>query len=27
VWKNFFGTIGARSRTCASGNRSPVSPA
>ena len=27
VWKNFFGTIGARSRTCASGIRSPVSPA
>src|SRR6266571_1992598 len=27
VWKNFFGTIGARSLTCASGSRSPVSPA
>ncbi len=26
VWKNFFGTIGARSRTSASGSRSPVSP-
>lgn len=26
VWKNFFGTIGARSRTEASGRRSPVSP-
>src|SRR5580692_5936213 len=25
VWKNFFGTIGARSRTSASGRRSPVS--
>src|SRR5580658_9340496 len=26
VWKNFFGTIGARSRTLLSGRRSPVSP-
>src|SRR6185437_15045280 len=26
VWKNFFGTIGARSLTSASGRRSPVSP-
>src|SRR5277367_4234581 len=26
VWKNFFGTIGARSRTSARGRRSPVSP-
>ncbi len=25
VWKNFFGTIGARSRTSASANRRPVS--
>ena len=25
VWKNFFGTMGARSRTEASGSRSPVS--
>ena len=27
VWKNFFGTIGARSRTSASGARSAVSSA
>src|SRR5581483_9932411 len=27
VWKNFLGTIGARSLTSASGRRSPVSPA
>ena len=27
VWKNFFGTIGARSRTSASANVSPVSSA
>jgi hypothetical protein len=26
VWKNFRGTIGARSRTSASARRSPVSP-